>query len=46
MVWCMKDRLSKDTWIKHGFDVLRIEGPQGLKADRMVKALGVSRGSF
>ena len=42
----MSDRLSKDIWIKHGFDVLRIEGPQGLKADRMVKALGVSRGSF
>lgn len=42
----MSKRLAKQDWILHGFDVLRIEGHMGLKADRMVKALGVSRGSF
>lgn len=42
----MADRLSKQNWIEHGFEVLKSEGPEGLKADRMVKALGVSRGSF
>ncbi|SPH22365.1 hypothetical protein ASD8599_03108 [Ascidiaceihabitans donghaensis] len=42
----MAQRLSKQDWLIHGFDVLRSEGHTGLKADRMVKALGVSRGSF
>lgn len=42
----MSKRLMKQDWILHGFDVLRAEGHVGLKADRMVKALGVSRGSF
>lgn len=42
----MNERLTKDAWIKHGFDVLRYEGHEKLKADTMAKALGVSRGSF
>lgn len=42
----MSKRLMKQDWILHGFDVLRTEGHVGLKADRMVKTLGVSRGSF
>lgn len=39
-------RLRKDDWIAHGFEVLKSDGHSGLKADRMVRALGVSRGSF
>lgn len=42
----MTDRLTKETWISHGFDVLRDKGHEALKADTMSKALGVSRGSF
>ena len=42
----MAKRLKKQDWILHGFDVLRDKGHAGLKADRMVKDLGVSRGSF
>lgn len=42
----MSKRLTKQDWILHGFEVLRADGHLGLKADRMVKTLGVSRGSF
>ncbi|MCR9136410.1 MAG: TetR/AcrR family transcriptional regulator [Alphaproteobacteria bacterium] len=42
----MTKRLSRQDWIAHGFEVLKTEGHEGLKADRMVKALNVSRGSF
>lgn len=42
----MPIRLTRKTWIEHGFDVLRYEGHERLKADTMAKALGVSRGSF
>lgn len=42
----MTKRLAKQDWIAHGFEVLKTEGHEGLKADRMVKALNVSRGSF
>jgi len=38
--------LKKPDWIAHGIEVLKSEGHEGLKADRMVRALGVSRGSF
>lgn len=40
------DRLTKDNWIAHGFDVLRGPGHEMLKADVMCKTLGVTRGSF
>lgn len=40
------DRLTKENWIAHGFDVLRGPGHELLKADVMCKSLGVSRGSF
>jgi len=40
------DRLTKENWIAHGFDVLRGPGHEMLKADVMCKSLGVSRGSF
>ena len=46
MVPDMTDRLTKDAWIAHGFDVLRGPGHERLKADTMSKSLGVSRGSF
>lgn len=42
----MANRLTKQDWIAHGFLVLKTEGHGGLKADKMVKALMVSRGSF
>ena len=42
----MADRLTRTAWIEHGFDVLRYEGHEKLKADTMSKALNVSRGSF
>lgn len=42
----MANRLTREDWVQHGFDVLRTEGHEGLKADRMVKALNVTRGSF
>lgn len=42
----MADRLKRRNWIEHGFDVLRYEGHEKLKAEPMAKALGVSRGSF
>jgi len=42
----MTNRLSRDAWIEHGFDVLRQTGHEALKADTLSKSLGVSRGSF
>lgn len=42
----MTKRLTKNAWIDHGFEVLKNAGHEGLKADLMVKDLGVSRGSF
>lgn len=42
----MRNRLAKEDWIAHGFEVLKTEGPGGLKAVKMVKTLNVSRGSF
>ena len=42
----MAARLSKQDWIAHGLEVLKSDGHEGLKADRMVRALDVSRGSF
>ena len=41
-----RGRLSKEDWLDHGLNTLASEGFTGLKADRMVKTLGVSRGSF
>lgn len=41
----MPRHLMKQGWIAHGFDVLRSQLHVGLKADRMVKTFGVSRGS-
>ncbi|MEM8755480.1 MAG: TetR family transcriptional regulator, partial [Pseudomonadota bacterium] len=42
----MKQRLSRDDWLAHALGTLAAEGAPALRADRMAKALGVSRGSF
>lgn len=40
------DRLSKIQWIDHGLESLATSGFTALKADKLAKSLGVSRGSF
>lgn len=42
----MKRQLSVDAWLDHGLRTLTASGVEGLKVERMAKALGVSRGSF
>ena len=39
-------RLSRDRWLEHALEILRDEGIQGVKIDRMAKDLGVTKGSF
>jgi len=41
-----KDRLSKEEWLSHSLQALAGEGFTALKADKLAKSLGVSRGSF
>ncbi len=40
------DRLTRDDWVKAGLKALAREGASSLKADRLARELGVSRGSF
>lgn len=40
------DRLSKEQWLDHGLQNLATSGFTSLKADKLAKSLGVSRGSF
>lgn len=40
------DRLSKNQWLDHGLLSLAQSGFTSLKADKLAKSLGVSRGSF
>ena len=40
------DRLTKEQWLAHGLTSLANDGFTSLKADKLVKSLGVSRGSF
>ncbi|MGB1251637.1 MAG: TetR/AcrR family transcriptional regulator [Candidatus Promineifilaceae bacterium] len=40
------NRLNKEQWLDHGLRTLASAGPTALKADRLAKSLGVSRGSF
>ncbi len=42
----MADRLSRDEWLRHGLKTLAQSGDSALKADKLARALGVSRGSF
>ena len=40
------ENLSSSDWLNHGLEALAVEGASALKADRLAKSLGVSRGSF
>lgn len=40
------DRLARADWVKAGLKALAREGVSALKADRLARELGVSRGSF
>ncbi|RTL63482.1 MAG: TetR/AcrR family transcriptional regulator, partial [Hyphomicrobiales bacterium] len=40
------DRLARADWVKAGLKALAREGASALKADRLARELGVSRGSF
>jgi AcrR family transcriptional regulator len=40
------NRLSKETWLKKSLDILADEGETKLTIDHLVKALGVTKGSF
>lgn len=40
------DRLSRTQWLEHGLETLATSGFTALKADKLAKSLGVSRGSF
>ncbi|UGX93628.1 TetR/AcrR family transcriptional regulator [Bradyrhizobium barranii subsp. barranii] len=42
----MTEQLSADDWIKQGLKALAKNGFTALKADRLAKAMGISRGSF
>jgi len=41
-----KDRLTKEEWLEHSLLTLAEQGFTALKADKLAKTLGVSRGSF
>ncbi len=41
-----KDRLSRDDWIAAGFRALVADGPDALKAEKLARALGTTKGSF
>lgn len=40
------DRLARGDWVKAGLKALARDGASALKADRLARELGVSRGSF
>lgn len=42
----MGERLDRADWLDHGLRVLAREGAGALKAERLARSLGVSRGSF
>lgn len=39
-------RLSRNCWLNHALAILRDEGIQGVRIDRMARDLGVTKGSF
>ena len=39
-------RLSRDAWLRRALDVLRDEGVQGVRVERLARDLGVTKGSF
>lgn len=42
----MSERLTASDWLRHGLEVLAVEGPGGLKVAPLAETLKVSRGSF
>ncbi len=38
--------VTRENWLDAGLDALAAAGPQALRADRLARGLGVSRGSF
>ena len=41
-----ESRLSREAWLYHALEILRDEGIQGVRVDRMARDLGVTKGSF
>lgn len=41
-----ESRLSRDTWLQRALEVLREEGIQGVRVERLARDLGVTKGSF
>lgn len=41
-----KDRLSRAAWLEAGFRALVRDGPDGLRAERLARDLGMTKGSF
>ena len=39
-------RLSRDAWLRRALDVLRSEGIQGVRVERLARDLNVTKGSF
>jgi len=42
----MTQRLSQEDWIAAGFRALATDGPQAIKAEKLARALGTTKGSF
>lgn len=38
--------VTRDRWLSEGVEVLREEGPAGLRIDRLARRLGLTKGSF
>jgi AcrR family transcriptional regulator len=41
-----ENRLSRDSWLHQALEILRDEGIQGVRIDRVARDLGVTKGSF
>ena len=41
-----KPRLSKEAWLEKSLEILAVEGARKLTIDHLVKAMGVTKGSF
>src|SRR5947209_11192144 len=39
-------RTSREMWLEAGLEALAVDGPGGVRVDRIAHRLGVSRGSF
>ena len=39
-------RLSPDSWLDYALEILRLEGIQGVRIERLARDLGVTKGSF